>query len=156
MNSLAPILGPIGILAVIGWWFKIFLTNRRMQKMAQIQADMQKHLLDKFDSPEDLKFYLESDAGAMLMQSAPLEKRSPYGKILGSIQAGLILSLSGLAILVIRSVAPGLGADESLSFLFLGTLALALGIGFLLSATTAYFLSKSWGLVNGHQSEIQS
>ena len=45
--------------------------------------------------------------------------------------------------------------DESLSFLFLGALALALGIGFLLSAAAAYRLSKSWGLVNG-QPEIQS
>ena len=155
MDSLAPLLGPIGILAVIGWWFKIFLTNRRMQKMAQIQADMQKHLLDKFDSAEELKFYLESDAGAKLMESVPLERRSPYGKILGSIQSGLILSLSGLAILLIRAAAPGMGPDESLSFLFLGALALALGIGFLLSAAAAYRLSKSWGLVNG-QPEIQS
>ena len=120
MESLGPIIGPIGILAVIGWWFKIFLTNRRLHKMAQIQADMQKHLLDKFDSTEDLKFYLESDAGSKLMHSVTPEKGSPYGRILGSIQTGLILSLSGMAILFIRGDGSALNADDGLSLLFIG------------------------------------
>lgn len=148
MESLGPIIGPIGILAVIGWWFKIFLTNRRIQKMAQIQADLQIHLIDKFDSAQDLKVYLESDAGSKLMQTVTPAKGSPYGKILGSIQAGLILSLPGLALLLIRA-GYGMSPDDSLAILFLGSLALALGLGFLLSATAAYRLSKSWGLVNG-------
>ena len=151
MEALGPIIAPIGILAVIGWWFKIFLTNRRIQKMAQIQADLQKQLIEKFDSAQELKMYLESDAGSKLMQSVTPAKGSPYGRILGSIQSGLILSLGGLALLLMRLQMPDMNADESWGLLFIGGLALALGLGFLLSATATYLLSKSWGLVNGHQ-----
>ena len=155
MDSLAPILAPIGILAVIGWWFKIFWTNRRIQKMAQIQADFQKHLIDKFDSAQELKLYLESDTGLKLMESVTPEKRSPYGRILGSIQSGLVLSLGGLALLCIRALTPAMNPHDDLGLIFVGGLALALGLGFLLSAFATHRLSKSWGLVNG-QPETQS
>lgn len=149
MESLGPIIGPIGILAVIGWWFKIVVTNIRIQKTIRVQAEIQKQLLDKFESAEDLKVYLQSDVGSRLMQNVTPDRGSPYGKILGSIQSGLILSLGGLAILFIRAQTIIINSDESLALLFLGGLALALGIGFLLSATAAYWLSRSWGLVNG-------
>ena len=95
--------------------------------------------------------YLESDAGSKLMQSVAPAKGSPYGRILGSIQSGLILSLGGLALLLMRLQMPAMNAEESWALLFIGGLALALGLGFLLSATATYLLSKSWGLVNGHQ-----
>jgi hypothetical protein len=39
------------------------------------------------------------------------------------------------------------GADEA--FAFLGTLGVALGVGFGLSAGVAYLLSRAWGLING-------
>lgn len=149
MESLGPIIGPIGILAVIGWWFKIVITNIRIQKTVRVQAEIQKQLLDKFDSAEDLKIYLQSDIGSKLMQNVTPERGSPYGKILGSIQSGLILSLGGLAILFIRMQSIVVNSDESLALLFIGGLASALGIGFLVSAAAAYWLSRSWGLVNG-------
>jgi len=54
-------------------------------------------------------------------------------------------------LLLMRLEIPAMNADESWALLFIGGLALALGLGFLLSATAAYLLSKSWGLVNGHR-----
>ena len=150
MESLGPILGPIGILAVFGWMLKTWMTNRRIQNMAAIQADIQKHLIDKFDSVDEMKIYLDSDAGNKLMTTLAPEKSSPLGRILGSIQSGLILSLSGLAFLFIRAQTQEVQFHESFALLFLGGLSLALGIGFLLSATASYYLSKNWGLVNGH------
>ena len=149
MESLGPIIGPIGILAVLGWWLKILVTNIRLQRTIKVQAEFQKIVLEKFESPDELKAYLQSDVGSKLLQTVAPEKGSPYGKILGSIQSGLILSLGGLAILFIRGGGSVFSNDESVALLFLGGLALALGIGFLLSAMAAYWLSRSWGLVNG-------
>ena len=128
---------------------KIWMTSRRIQKLAAIQADIQKHLIDKFDSVDEMKTYLDSDAGSKLMTTLAPEKGSPLGRILGSIQSGLILSLSGLAFLFIRSQYQEAHVHEGFALLFLGGLALALGIGFLLSAVASYYLAKNWGLVNG-------
>ena len=42
---------------------------------------------------------------------------------------------------------------DSLGMIFIGTLSLALGIGFLVSAAVSTRLSRTWGLLNGHQTD---
>ncbi len=144
MGDLAPILIPVGILAVLGWIIRTIVQNVRQQRIAKIQADLQTRLLDKFGNPQDLIGYLESPAGQRFLDSATIERRNPYGRILGSVQAGLILSLVGGALFFLEGRWP----ETQEGFLFLATLSLALGIGFLLSAIAAYALSKSWGLLD--------
>jgi hypothetical protein len=150
MGDLAPVLIPVGILAVLGWIVRTIVQNLRQQRIAKLQADLQTRLLDKFGSPQELVGYLESPAGQRFLDSATIERRNPYGRILGSVQAGLILSLVGLALFFLQGRWP----ETEEGFLFLATLSLALGIGFLLSSIAAYALSKSWGLLDkGHPTE---
>lgn len=150
MNSslevVAPMIALIGMFGMIAWIVRMTQAHKRTSKLVQIQAELRSRLLERFDSAPELMEYLQSEAGLRFLESVPTEKTSPYNRILGSLQAGIILALCGGAFLFLRTTISG--AEEG--FAFLGALALALGLGFLLSAGVAYFLSKSWGLINGH------
>jgi len=150
MEDIMGAVGGISAMAIIAWIIRIFQTNRRVLKLASMQVEMQTRLIDKFDGADELRTYLESEGGKELMKSAPVEKTSPYGRILGSIQAGVILALGGLAVFLVRHHVPG-DQGEEFAMMFLGALGIAIGLGFLISAITAFFLSRSWGLINGHQ-----
>lgn len=146
MGSLTEIIAPIGILWIIGWIFRNWFAHRRVLKLAAMQADLQARMLDKFGTAPEMVQYLQSDSGQNLLQAAPVEKAHPYHRILGSVQAGIILALVGIASLFLRSQI----ADSYEAFVFLGSIGLALGVGFLISSAIAFFLSKHWGLINGH------
>jgi small-conductance mechanosensitive channel len=145
MEDLAPVIGPVGVLLVLGWILKLFLTHRRRVTLSRLQYDLQTKLLDKFSSSQELAEYLHGDAGERFLQSATVERSDPHARILGSVQAGLVLLTGGIAFLALEGRISG--ADEA--FAFLGTLGVALGVGFGLSAGVAYLLSKAWGLING-------
>ena len=148
MGDLAPVLGSVGIMLVIGWMLKLLLTHRRRVKLAQLQYELQGKLLDKFSTSQELAEYLRGDAGERFLQSATVERSEPHARILGSVQVCLVLLTGGAAFLLLE----GRIAQADEAFAFLGTLGVALGIGFGLSAGVAYLLSKSWGLINGGSS----
>lgn len=135
-------------------WFAwmIFSTFRRY-KIAKLQAEVQSRLLEKVGSSQDLLAYAETDAGKHMLESLQVERvvsQVPYGKILGALQAGIVLFCFGSAMLWLRAhVSTPQSSD---GFTVLGALAIALGLGFGFSAAASYFLSRSWGLLNGSHS----
>ena len=145
MDSLAPVLILVTIFTAIVLMVRTVTVNRRLHQIAKLQSDMQTRLLEKFGTSQELIAYLESPAGQRFLESATIERRNPFGRILGSIQAGIVLATAGLGFFFLQSQWDRV--EEG--FLFLGTMGLALGIGFLVSSAAAYFLSKSWGLVDG-------
>lgn len=145
MADLAPVIGVATFFGVVGWIIKLFLTHRRQMKLAVFNSELNKQLLDKFDSTEELRRFLESDSGRNFIDTVPVERQSPHGRIMGALQTGLIMAAAGIAGLYLRHHIP----EGEETFVFLGALGLALGIGFLLSAGAAWFLSRKWGLING-------
>ena len=131
-----------GLFGFIAW---IIFTTIGRYKTAKLQAGVQTKLLEKFGSGQDLLAYVQSDAGKRFSESLAMEQRTPYGRILGAAQAGVILVLLGLALLFLRGRV--VGAEQG--FLVSGTITLSLGAGFALSAALSYFLSKSFGLLSG-------
>lgn len=150
MQDIMGAVGGIGFVVVVAWIIRIFQTNRRILKLASMQMEMHGRLIDKFDSADELRTYLESEGGQQMIKATPAEKSSPYGRILGSIQAGVILTLGGLAVFLIRNHVPG-ESGEDFAMMFLGVLGMAIGLGFLISAFAALRLSRSWGLINGER-----
>jgi hypothetical protein len=131
------------ICSTIGWiTWSIFSTIRRYVT-ARLQAGVQTKLVDKLGSNQELLTYVQSDAGKRLVESLGVERASPYGRIIGALQAGVILIPFGLGLLFLRGRI--VGADEG--FLVFGTLICTLGIGFVLAAAVSYTLSKSFGLL---------
>lgn len=145
MEFIAPVLILITIFTAIVWIVRTVAVNRRLVQIAKLQSDMQTRLLEKFGTSQELVTYLESSAGQRFLESATIERRNPFGRILGSIQAGIVLTMAGLGFFFLHDRWDR--AEEG--FLFLATMGVALGVGFLLSSAAAYFLSKSWGLLDG-------
>jgi hypothetical protein len=101
--------------------------------------------LEKVGSGQELLAYAQTETGRELLQSLKVERIAPHGRIIGALQTGIILLFVGAALLLLHSHVSV--ADEG--FVVFGTLICALGLGFALSAAASYYLSKSFGLLNG-------
>lgn len=134
-----------------GWLAWIIFSTIRRYKIAKLQAGVQTKLLDKVGSGQELLAYAQTEAGRELIESLKVERVSPYGRIIGALQTGIVLLLFGAALLLLRNHVSGAGED----FVVFGTLICALGMGFALSAAASYYLSKSFGLLNSAASHGQ-
>jgi hypothetical protein len=139
------------LLAVL-WVLRYVLENRRWNKSFKVHEEVHSKLIEKFASGQELTTYMESDAGRRLLEWTPPALDLPprglsagAGRIIWSIQAGLILGLAGVGLLLIRDRIPD-GVEPLLVF---GTLGLTIGAGFILSALVSFGLSKQLGLLNG-------
>lgn len=141
-ESLIVMLGFWGFFALVGFAVWTLSQNSRRSRVARLQSDAQAKLLEKFVSSDDLRSFLDSEAGRRFVESASIERANPYGRILASVQSGIVLALFGGAVI-------GLGAwSREDAGVALGTLILALGAGFLVSAGASLVLSRSWGLLD--------
>lgn len=152
MEDIAGMIGGVAFFAVVGWIVRMTQSHKRLSRLAEQQAALHEKLLEKFSSSQDLMEYLRSDAAVRFLRTAPVERSHPYGKILGSLQTGIVLAAAGIAMLYLRYQIPE-GAE---GFVFIGALGLAVGAAFLLSGGLAYVLSKKWGLINGDANDDDS
>jgi DMSO/TMAO reductase YedYZ heme-binding membrane subunit len=154
-SDLAPVLVFASMMVAVAWIVWVIANNKRRARIAELQREMHAKLIEKFGTSQDLLECLKTDAGSRLLDSATIEQSRPFGRILGSVQAGLILFMLGIAMLIVRYTIPAEGfnaiehAQTAHGMLALSLLLLALGVGFLLSAAASYRLSKSWGLMDG-------
>lgn len=138
------------VVAVVTWLIRLIVDYRRWNRLAKVQADAHTKLLDRFTANDELIAYVQSPAGSQFLQSAPIaldpgSKRlgAPISRILWSAQAGLVVMMGGLAL---RYVSGQIDPDAQQPVYALGMVALAVGVGFLLSAVVAYVLSHRLGL----------
>jgi hypothetical protein len=130
---------------LVGWIVWVVSTNVRRRQAAEKIAALHSKLLDQCANSNELLRYLESEQGRRFLESATVETTNPATRILGAVQAGCVLGLLGLAGLLLRN---GLhDPDVQETMLVFGSAALAIGVGFLLSAAVSYALSKSWGIL---------
>ena len=95
--------------------------------------------------------YIQLPAGANFLQSSPItldaaprSLGAPLGRILRSIQGGVILIAGGIGLQVVS----GRVADSASQPLHaLGVLAIALGLGFVISAIISFVISRRLGLI---------
>jgi hypothetical protein len=136
---------------VLGSVIRQVISQRRWTRQSRIQAEMQTKILDRLQSNEDLLAYIQTPVGRRFLESGPapveMETRtlgSPYGRILWSAQAGVVLVALGIGLWLVQmnvmeAVAP--------AFRTMGVLAMALGFGALLSGAASYLLSVRFGLI---------
>ena len=70
---------------------------------------------------------------------------APLGRILWSVQGGVVLLAGGVGLLVISGRAVDATSQQSLQAL--GVLGIALGLGFLISAIISFVISRRLGLI---------
>ena len=139
------------VTAALIWLIRTLIDYRRWSRLSRVQAEVHNKLLDRFAANETLIAYIESDAGRRFLESAPIpldtESRTlaaPLGRILWSLQAGVVVAMAGLGLQFVSRRVP---EEVSLPVSVMGALALAIGIGFVLSAAASYYLSRRLGLV---------
>ena len=141
MEDIVALVTIPSMFVLIAWI--IFSSVRRMIAGKRI-AELQAKLLDRFATGQELLAYLQTEEGKRFVETASVEHNNPMARILGAIQAGVILTLIGIALLFLRGRIAG-GEDAFLGF---GAVVLALGVGFLISSAVSYALSKSMGLLH--------
>lgn len=151
MSDDVPIVMTIfGVFGFVAW---TITTNIRRSKTAHTVAELHARLLDKFSACQEVLGYLESEAGRKFLESASGGQTAASSRILGAIQAGSIFALAGLAALLVRSAVPYSDSQEFLSVV--GSFAIAIGLGFLVSAAISYRLCRSWGLLDHGRSRAE-
>ena|ERR1700716_2261931 len=141
------VLVPLFVFFTIGWIAWVILSSIRRYQVAKFQTGLQMKVLEKIDSGQTAVAYAETEAGRHFLKSLAVERAegvAPYKNILSGVRAGIMLIVFGAALLSLHSLA----GNDAQANTFIGTIAIALGIGFELAAAATYFLSRSFGLLN--------
>jgi ABC-type multidrug transport system fused ATPase/permease subunit len=138
------------VTGVLTWLVRTLIEHRRWSRVSKIQADVHNKLMDRFTSNEELLAYIQTPAGKRFLESAPIALDSgsravaaPVGRILWSVQVGLVLAAAGFGL---EYVSNNIQKDVSAPLFALGVLAIAIGAGFVLSAVVSFVLSRKLGL----------
>jgi hypothetical protein len=135
------------ITSVIVWFLKTVIEQRRWSRLSRIQTEVHGKLLDRFASSEELLRYIETPAGKRFLESAPIpvdtgtkQVSAPIGRILWSVQTGLVVAAAGVGLQWVSSGVTDRDAAQPLHAL--GVVALCVGIGFVISAVVSFILSR--------------
>lgn len=131
-----------GVVSIV----RLLLDNIRRSKSERVQAEMYNKMLDKLGSSQEILAWAQSETSQNLFRVPPPERPAPYSRILNAVQVGVVLTVVGIAVLVIKTQ---LTVHDQEPAMVLGTLITALGIGLLLAGGASWMLSRSFGLING-------
>ena len=100
-------------IALLVWLIRTLVDYRRWSRLARVQTEVHTKLLDRFTANEDLLRYIQSPAGSKFLESSPIaldaaprSMGAPLGRILWSVQGGVVLIAGGIGLeLVSRHVA---------------------------------------------------
>ena len=151
LNGLGVFAGFGMAIGLLVWLIRTLVDYRRWNRLAKVQTDVHTKLLDRFTANNDLLAYIQSPAGSkflestpILLDAAPRSVGAPLGRILWSVQGGVVLMAGGIGLQVVS----GRVADDASQPLHaLGVLGIALGLGFIVSAIISFVISQRLGLI---------
>jgi hypothetical protein len=141
----------IGLVAtILSWIIRTLIQHRRWSRVSKVQAEVHNKLMDRFASNEELLAYISTPAGQRFLETAPLKidaaqesAGSPAGRILWSIQAGLVVAAAGVGLWLVSFNTKN---EVSQPLFALGVLAISVGAGFIVSAVVSLAVSRKLGL----------
>ena len=150
-RSFGAFLAGAMVIGLFAWLVKTLIDYRRWNRISKVQAEVHTKLLDRFSSNEDLLAYIQTPAGRNFLESTPLPLdggsraiNAPVGRILWSVQAGLVMLFAGLGLYNAIPETTVEGVTQPLSVI--SVLAISLGVGFIVSSAAAYVISQRLGL----------
>ena len=114
----------------------VWLRHRAAQARAVVRTDVQKHLLDKFSSGEELTRFIENEDGRRFLEQPTVEKTDPRAAQLWLVRVGIVLAVLAIGLLALSTQEGGL--------VFPGIIVLTLGIGVLIAAWVSHRLLSKW------------
>lgn len=137
--------------SLIIWLIRTLVDYRRWNRLTRVQSEIHSKLLDRFTANQDLLAYIQSPAGTKFLESSPISldagprsMAAPLGRILWSLQAGLVVAAAGIGMQVVST---RIAAEAEEPLRALGILGVALGVGFVVSAVISYLISRRLGLI---------
>ena len=134
-----PALGTIGTFAFV--IILVISTARTKQKKAELQAQIQTKLIERFESAPDLISFLKSETGQEFISGVRITQATVvHRKLVGSMRAAIFLGVLGFGFLLLWPL-----ANEQ-DFIYPGILLLALGAAFFLSSWFSLKMSRQLDL----------
>src|SRR3954468_1756808 len=153
-----------GFLTVIALLYSLLrqaLEYRKWRRQIQIQTDIHTKLLDRMTNNQELLAYIETPAGRRFLEAGvPLTLPSPAAatiapvtRILWSVRIGVVLVAAGIGFWIARTSI----SDDDLAVVFqiMGSLAMAVGVGFVVSALLSWALSLRMGLISAPVARVE-
>ena len=144
-NDMAAVFGVVGVATIFALLigFTTFVVSARGRERARAQFDLQRRMLEKFGSAVEFVAFLESGSGRKFLEAISSEAHIQAARIFSSIQKGAIFALIG----VVGFGVVATDMDDLKALAVPSGVALAIGLGYLISAFATYKLSKQWGLL---------
>lgn len=141
----------VTLITAITFILKTLIEGISRAKVARAQADVMSRMIDRFGSSQELVAYLHSESGRRFIETVPEGKSRPHHRLLNSVQGGAVLSILGAGVMATQSfVRDSDGRDVAMG---VGLIIMTLGLGLLVSAGAAWYMSRSWGLLNGQSQQ---
>jgi len=143
----------IVLIGVLGWIIRSIMNHRRWLRVSKLQNEMQNKLLERFTSNEEMLAFIQTSAGQRFLESASMAESgprvlsAPVGRMLWSIQLGIVTLVAGVGLEIVSYKLSNY-EDVVTGFQVMGGIIIALGIGFILSAFGAFLLSRRLGLTD--------
>jgi hypothetical protein len=154
-----------GFLTVISLIYSLLreaIEYRKWRRQIQIQTDVHGKLLDRMTNNQELLAYIETPAGRRFLEAGvPLalpaasysSTMAPVTRILWSVQIGVVVVAAGIGFWIART---SIGdVDLASVFQIMGSLAMSVGVGFVVSAMLSWALSLRMGLINTAASKVE-
>lgn len=156
VGDVSAVLAFASFLTAFFWVVRQFLENRRWSRIFKQQSEVHGKLIEKFNTPQEIAAYMETDAGKRFLEAAPIpisfepQQRMPnaVARVLWPLQIGIVLVLLGTGLLFLRGASP----DMNIPMLVFGTIILMPGIGFMISAGITWVLAGRLGLLPDNNS----
>lgn len=151
---LAVSAGALGMMFLFITLVRAALQHRRWQQGLRVQQDMQARLTERLLAREDLATYLDTPSGRRLFETIRIEAdpqstATAAGRILRSVQTGIVLTFFGASVVMLQGrLSQALGEQVATA----GTVAVMVGLGFLVSAAASHVLSRRLGLLASQDS----
>ena len=152
LNSITTAVFGIAIIICVAWVVVTVVTALKGRANTRTRAEIYNRLIDKFGTAPEFIHFLQSDAGLKFIEENTVQAAAPLGRILASMQIGIILTLLGAGFLVTGNVfGESLGGDLYIVKTVGGIVGLTTGIGLLISAAISYRLCKAWGILTTNE-----
>ena len=152
--GLEVMLGVMFAIGTVGWILRSGIDYRRWQRAMKIQTDAHTKLVDRLTSNDDLLAYVNSPAGQRFLTASPVTAapadslampiNAPINRILWSVQAGIIIAAGGIGLWIAKN---NVVEEAAQALQVFAILAVALGLGAVVSAVASWLLSKQLGLI---------
>jgi hypothetical protein len=130
-----------------GVWANLNAKTRR----AEIHAEVQTRLIEKFANAPEFVQFLNSEAGRQFVAGVDkMPSLMARDRIVSGFSRGIITSLLGIGFLCIWA------ADSNIGFMYPGFILLGLGVGFFLATVVSLKLSRVYGLIVDDRKPVES